>query len=68
MWTCVEKDAAFSVYHCVHINAHFTILKFVLQTGIWTSVSTLGNRPSVRREAQIPDGLNPVLPVKTTDT
>lgn len=20
MWECVEKDAAFSVYHCVHIN------------------------------------------------
>lgn len=20
MWKCVEMDAAFSVYHCVHIN------------------------------------------------
>lgn len=54
-------DAAFSVYHCVHVT-DIIILKV-----FWHLELSL-NQPSVRREGQIPDCLNHVLPIKTIDT
>lgn len=61
MWERVEMDAAFSVYHCVHAS-DIIILKV-----FWHLEFSL-NQPSVRREGQIPDCLNHVLPIKTIDT